>query len=307
MSLSEDIFSMFSHSCMLRAAQAIPVFQRHFTRAPMIRRAMSPLAVLVLGLCLTQVAAAATKLPFRSRFESGTWDDWNGGPDATLRIVSDDATEGRNSARAVMTAGTGTDNYKDFVFGDSNRVLGTAVTVQNGLWLKFDSKFESGFRFGSSANLHKLVILNFEDENGRRRYQLIINARRADNQYFLEHLKWNADRSFNRAIPGLDQHLGTPANVRFGQWDRFKLFVRPNTPGQANGVVKMWINGELKVDRSNVAVREDTNYMPNKMILSNYAPDATTNGAQRWDNFYLGETDPDTGVRPNPPVLDSVQ
>lgn len=276
----------------------------------MIRRAVSPLIVLLLGMCLAQAAsAAASKLPFRSSFESGTWDDWNGGPDATLRIVSDDATDGRNSARAVMTAGTPTDNYKDFVFGNSNRVSGgIPVTEQQGVWLAFDAKFESGFRFGTSANLHKLVILNFEDEYGRRRYQLIINARNSDKQYFLEHLKWNADRTFNRAIPGLDQHIGTPATVRFGQWDKFKLFVKPNTPGVANGIVRLWINGELKVDRSNVAVREDTNYMPNKMILSNYCPDSTTSGAQRWDNFYLGETDPAAStVRPNPPVLNSVQ
>jgi hypothetical protein len=276
----------------------------------MIRRALLPLTLCVLGLFLSQMAGAqATKLPFRSSFESGTFGDWNGGPDASLRIVSGDATDGTLAARATMTAGTGTDNYKDFVFGNSNRVSGgTAVSVERGLWLKFDAKFETGFRFGSNANLHKLVILNFEDEYGRRRYQLIINARNSDRQYFLEHLKWNEDRSFNRAIPGLDQHLGTPATVRFGQWDKFKLFVKPNTTGQANGVVKLWINGELKVDRSNVAVRENTNYMPNKMILSNYCPDATTSGSQRWDNFYLGETDPDAGtVRPNPPVLDSVQ
>ena len=276
----------------------------------MIRRALSPLTLFLLGLCLAQGAsAAATKLPFRSSFESGTWDDWNGGPDTSLRIVSDDATDGRNSARAVMTAGTPTDNYKDFVFGNSNRVPGgVAVTEQQGVWMAFDAKFETGFRFGTSANLHKLAILNFEDENGRRRYQLIVNVRNSDRMYFVEHLKWNADRTFNRAIPGLDQHLGTPAYVRFGQWDKFKLFVKPNTPGVANGIVRLWINGELKVDRTNVAVREDTNYMPNKMILSNYAPDSTTSGAQRWDNFYLGETDPGgSTVRPNPPVLDSVQ
>lgn len=278
----------------------------------MIRRATKPLSLLVLGLCLSQTAGAAvTKLPFRDSFEAGNWNLWNGGPDATLRIVTDgDATDGRNSARATMTAGTGTDNYKDFVFGDSNRVGGSPVTVQNGLWLKFDAKFETGFRFGTNSNMHKMVILNLENENGRRRYQLIINVdgRDPSHPYFLEYLKWNADGSFNRAINGLDQ-MGTPATVRFGQWDRFKMFVKPNTSGQANGVVKLWINGVLKVDRSNVALREDTNYMPNKMILSNYAPDNTVNGSQRWDNFYLGETDPDanTTVRPNPPVLDSVQ
>ena len=257
---------------------------------------------------LVQTASAATGLPFRADFENGSFTEWNGGPNATMSVTTETAASGRYSTKAVMTRGVATDNYKDYVFGDHARIGGTAV-ASTGLWVRFDTRFDTGFQFGTGQNLHKSMIINFEDENGRRRYQIILNVLNEDRQYFVEHLKWNADRSFGGSITGLGrQHIGTPAAVRLGQWDRIKLFIKPNTPGQSNGIVRLWVNGELKMDKTAVAVREGTNYNPNKVIMSNYVMDTSTAGTQRWDNFYVGETDPDaSAVRPNPPVLESVQ
>jgi hypothetical protein len=253
-------------------------------------------------------ALGAERLPFRSSFETGTFSEWNGGLEASMRVVQEDASHGSYATRAVMTRGAATDNYKEFLFGDHIRIgSGAPVDAQRGLWLTLDSKFDSGFSFGTSTNLHKIALINLEDENGRRRYQLIINVWTANRQYFVEHLKWNADRSFNRAMPGVTQNVGTPVQARLGQWDKLKLFIKPNTPGASNGIVRFWVNGQLKAEYTNVAVREDTNYNPNKLLMVNYATDTTTAGVQKWDNFYLGESDPDAGVRPNPPILDNVQ
>jgi hypothetical protein len=262
----------------------------------------------VAGSLATQPAfSAATRLPFRSSFETGDFSEWNGGLDATMTVTSTQASAGARSTQSVMIAGQTTDNYKEYVFGDHPRVGGTAVTTSQGMWLSFDSKFDSGFQFASGANVHKIAIVNFEDGNGRRRYQLILNVYVPTRLYFFEHLVWNADGSFNRAMPGPGQNVGTPVAVRFGQWDKFKIFIKPNTPGQADGVLKMWINGVLKAEHTAIAIRENTSYNPNKLIMSNYVNTSTAVGIQRWDNWYLGETDPESGVRPNPPVLNSVQ
>lgn len=251
-------------------------------------------------------AFGATGLPFRSSFETGNFSEWNGGLDSTMTVTTETATDGTRSVRSVNTAGQTTDNYKDYVFGDHARVGGTGVTVQNGIWLTFDSRFDNGFVYGS--NVHKIAIINLENESSRRRYQIIINVWSADRTYFVEHLKWNADGSFNRAMPGMSQNVGTAVPARLGQWDHLKLFVKPNTSGQSNGVVRLWVNGVLKTEYTNVALREDTNYMPNKLIMSNYVNATVTNGVQRWDNFILQETDPEGGavVRPNPPVIQGV-
>ncbi len=255
------------------------------------------------------VAIGANRLPFRSSFETGSFSEWNGGLEASMSIVAQGASHGTYSTQSINTRGTPTDNYKEYLFGDHVRAGGNRepVSVERGVWLTLDSKFDTGFQFGTSANLHKIALINLEDENGRRRYQILINVWTANRQYYIEHLKWNADRSFNRAMPGMLQNVGTPVAARLGQWDRLKLFVKPNNPGQSDGVVRFWVNGELKAEYTNIALREDTTYMPNKLLMVNYATDTTTSGIQRWDNFYLGEADPDSDtVRPNPPVLNPV-
>lgn len=266
------------------------------------------LACVVLAWAQVQPALAdATRLPFRSSFETGSFSEWHGGLDARMTVTQEQASDGRYSVRASMQSGTGNDNYKEFRFGDHSTVRGTPVNVSDGLWLTFDSKFDSGFQFSRSARFHKIAILNLEDENARRRYQVVLNVRTSDGQYFIEHLKWNADRSFNRALPGMEQNVGTPVRASLGQWDRLKLFVKPNTRGGNDGIIRLWVNDELKAQYTSVALREATDYMPNKLIMSNYAPEGDTIGNQRWDNFYLGEDVPADVVRPNPPVLDRVQ
>jgi hypothetical protein len=246
-------------------------------------------------------AGAATRLPFSSNFETGDFSEWDGGQVGELSVTSSDAAAGRFAAQGRISSGRIANQYMDFIFGDHARVGGTGVTAPSGLWLQFDSKFDSDFTFGRSANLHKIAIINFEDENSRRRYQVLINVWTGSREYYLEHLKWNADRSFNRALPGLEQNIGTPVQARLGQWDRLLVFLRPNTPGRADGEVRFWVNGVLKAEYRDITLREDTTYSPNKLIMGNYVTDTTTSGVQRWDNFYLGENDPRANVRPLPP------
>jgi hypothetical protein len=257
----------------------------------------STLALLVILLMPAPWALATERLPFTSSFETGDFSEWQGGRDATLTVSSLKASAGTRAARAVMTLGQTTDNYKDFYFGDHPTVNGEPVS-DNGLWLRFDSQFEEGFVFGSSL-LHKIALINFCDANGRRRYQILINVWIPTGRYFIEHLRWNADGSFSTSFPGLSQNVGTAVPVRLGEWDRLKLYIRPNTPGSANGSVRLWVNGQLKTEYTNVPMREATSFNPNKLILSNYTAVAFTNGVQWWDNFYLGDTDPDV-VNPAP-------
>jgi len=263
----------------------------------------------IAAFALGEIAMAAARLPFRDGFESGNFAAWNGGLESTMSVTASQAAVGTYSVQSILTPGTPTDNYKDYLFGDHRSVGGTPVTPQAGVWLSLQSKFDPGFLFGTNTGNHKIAIVNFEDENGRRRYQIIINvAVRGGGDYIIEHLKWNADRSFNRSLPCCVQNVGTPVKPRIGQWDRLKLFIRPNTPGQTDGVVQFWVNGVLKVDYPNITLREDTQYNPNKMILSSHSSDITPSGIQRWDDFYLGETDPDDSqVRPRPPVLNEVR
>jgi hypothetical protein len=265
----------------------------------MRRSFLSGLALVTLA---SQVFAAPARLPFRSTFEAGNFSEWNGGLTGRMSVTNETASQGAYSAKGIVVAGSGADHYRDFYFGNHPQVAGEAVSVDRGLWLSFDTRFDAGFTFGS-ANVHKIALINFDDENSRRRYQIILNVYVPTGEYFLEHLVWNADRSFQKAIPGLDQNIAPNAIMQRGVWEHVKIYIKPNTPGQSNGIVRLWVNGVLKADRTSVAVRENTNFLPNKLIIGNYVTDTATNGTQRWDNVIVSETDPDvTTVRPNAPT-----
>ena len=274
---------------------------------PKVTQSLWAAALVMSAGLATQPAHSAARLPFTSSFENGSFSEWNGGLDSSMSISTQAASDGRYSTQSVMTPGSSTDNYKEFVFGDHPRVGGAAVDANNGLWLTFDTRFDSGFRFATGATVHKVAIINWEDENSRRRYQIIINIWTANGEYFVDHLKWNQDRSFAGTMPYVSQNVGTKTQMRVGQWDKLKLYVKNNTLGRNDGVVRFWVNGVLKAEHTNVALRESVPVNPNKLIMSNYVNESTASGIQRWDNWRLSETDPDAGVRPNPPVLNSVQ
>ncbi|MCW9014599.1 MAG: polysaccharide lyase [Gammaproteobacteria bacterium] len=259
------------------------------------------LSSLLLALSVTGICNAAERLPFSSSFEGGNFSEWSGGPDSSLIVTNEDASSGSFSARAQMVNGQATDNYKDYYFGDHLVVGGEPADDE--LWLEFDSKFDTNFMFGQNEDIHKIAILNFEDENGRRRYQLVINILLPGETYFIENLSWNADRSFNKTVDAYSQNTGSPTQLNRGQWENIRMFVKLNTPGQHNGVIRFWLNDSLIIEVTDAYMREATNYNPNKLILSNYVTDTDVIGYQRWDNFYLGEQAPAEIVRPMPPIL----
>ncbi|MFZ5622625.1 MAG: heparin lyase I family protein [Pseudomonadota bacterium] len=285
---------MFNKNVALRSSRrSHPRHQRRLGVAPR-------LAILAL-LSAAEIAPAATGLPFIGSFETGNFSEWDGGRTATLSVSNSSSCDGQYNALSQMSRGTTTDNYQDFYFGDHRQVGGEPAT--GGLWLQLCSKFSSDFDFGAS-NLHKIAIINFTDANGLRRYQIILNVWVGTERYFVENLRWNSDGSFGGTVGGYNQNLANPVSIRRGEWDRIKLFIRPNTPGSSDGIIRLWVNGVQKMEYTNVAMREASTFNPNKLIMANYVPQSDVSGIQQWDDFYLGESDPDTAISPPlPPVL----
>jgi hypothetical protein len=149
------------------------------------------------------------------------------------------------------------------------------------------TKFDPGYVWPSNG--HKIAIFNLTNGNdSQRRYQVYVKVN-TNGQYAVDHSYIGTWDFF-----GLPQNQGSPASVRFGQWDKIKLYVRLNTPGSSNGVVKLWVNDVLKLSHSNVNIRQNTSYGINKLIMSSYATDASgSNGYQYYDNWQLATADPD--------------
>ena len=265
-----------------------------------IRRcALATLGALVLAPTL---ATAATGLPWSSSFENGGFGEWNASRRGELAIQRTNAADGNYAIRAPMVAGSLNDNYLEHHFGDHFR---TRLDKVEEVYLQFDSRFEDGYRFPSSKE-HKLAIFNLTNGvDSQRRYQVYISVD-AEGRYQVTHsdiATWRFETA--------RQNQGAEAYVRYGQWDKITLRVKLNTPGRADGIIQLWVNGELKLSHSNRNIRHGDDFGLNKLILSSYTTGQNGgNGVQWWDNWLLQETDPRPAEPdrnpPSPPVLRSI-
>lgn len=234
-----------------------------------------------------QAASGDTGLPFTSSFEDGTTStEWPlGGQGTFTTTTTGNPPDGSYAVYASLTSGTHSDNYLDFVFGD--HVNATSEDIVEEVWLEVESKFETGYTWPSDSQ--KIILLNLTDGSStQRRYQVIIQVD-SDGEYVVDNTDIG-DWTFH----GNSQNTNLPAtDVTFDQWDNLKLHVSLNTSGSANGVVQLWINDVLKIDYSNVDIRESTSYGINKLILSTYATDSSgSNGTQWHDDVMLTDVDP---------------
>lgn len=226
---------------------------------------------------------ANSGLPFFSGFESGDFSVWNGGATGGLQVVGQGCQDGTFCARAALTQGTHSDNYANFHFGDFWNIGGSKVEE---VYLRVFSKFDQGYVWPNDSQ--KIAIINLTDGvSSQRRYQVYVYVD-SNGEYAADHSNISTWQFF--ALP-LNQ--GVRADVRVGQWDELKLHVRLNTPGVSDGVVRLWVNGELKLAYDNVNIREGTDYGMGRLIMSSYATDSSgSDGTQWWDALSLTEQDP---------------
>lgn len=261
--------------------------------------------LLVVFACSCATVNAVT-LPFSDSFESGDFRRWDGGRIHDFSVSPASAHSGIHAACGTSSSGKKTDYYQDANFGDHPRADGKAVKA--GLYVKFAHKFDAGFDPGTTANHHKVLLINFEDGNDLRREQIILNvfgniANRANRgQYVVENIHWNADRSFNSSRFIL-QNRGVPVSYRPSQWDIIKIYIQPNTSGRTDGAVRVWVNGEIKIEHTGISIRKTT-YNPNLVIIGYYAPYTDIRGTRCWDDIMISESDPDEGEHGslNPPA-----
>ena len=250
---------------------------------------------------------AASGLPFRDGFESGNFSAWLPGGINGFSVSSGDHQTGSYAARGVSIMGQTTDYYMDRPFGDHPQAGG--VPIGNGVYFKFAHKYDTGFDLGSTQNYNKIFLMNFEDPNNLRRDQVIFeiavnyNNGSRRGEYIFEPTHWNPDGSWLSGSLAF-QNQGTPVKYREGQWDLVKIYIKPNTPNVANGILKLWVNGVLKADHTDVNMRFTSNNL-NLAIIGSYVTVTDVAGIRWWDEIQISETDPDNpapGVKsPNPP------
>ena len=75
-----------------------------------------------------------------------------------------------------------------------------------------------------------------------------------------------------------------------GRWHSYELMVRANTPGQRNGRIAMWLDGNLIADFPNLRLRETTDLMIDKFTLGLHAKSNTLAAAKKWYDNVVAAT-----------------
>ncbi len=241
-----------------------------------------------------------TGLPLNESFDAGNWNAW-GGIRGNLTFSTQNCMQGTRCGQSALVANTDDNNYADYYFADH---VGQGGDKVEEVYMQMYSKFDPGYVWPNRS--HKIALLNLTDGvTSDRRYQVYVYVD-PTGRYAVDHSNIATWQFFGHA-----QNIGTPVTVRSGQWDKLKLYTKLNTPGLSDGIIRLWVNDQLKVSYENVNIRENTNYGMNKFILSSYSTNATgSNGLQWYDDLVVSQTDPgstiDT-VAPQAPVLINTQ
>ena len=258
---------------------------------------------------LQSASATTTSLPppgggviFQDGFESGNFNAWGYGQGLT--VSNSDHHSGQYAARGVSTQGATTDLYREKAFGDHPNAGGPAI--EGGVYFKFAHKYDAGFNLGTQQNYNKIFLMNFEDPSNVRRDQVVfetnVNSGYASRgEYMFELTHWTASGGWLTGSLRLQNRNGSPLLYREGQWDVIKVYLQPNTPNQNNGILRMWVNGVLKAEHTDVNIRFEP-YNLNLAILSSYMTVTDVSGTRWWDDVIISQTDPDSGADTTPPA-----
>jgi hypothetical protein len=93
-----------------------------------------------------------------------------------------------------------------------------------------------------------------------------------------------------------------------GRWYAYELMVRLNTPGQRDGRIAVWLDGEVIADFPNLRLRETTSLKMDQITLDLHVNGSSVGTAKKWyDNVvvatsYIGPLSTSAQARPNPPT-----
>jgi hypothetical protein len=92
-----------------------------------------------------------------------------------------------------------------------------------------------------------------------------------------------------------------------GRWYSYELMVKTNTPGQRDGRVAVWVDGNLVADFHNLRLRETTSLKIDQFTIDLHVNNPSIGMARKWsDNVvaatsYIGPVSTSTGQVPSPP------
>lgn len=258
-------------------------------------------AILVAVACLLTVTPALAQddgLPWTAGFAAQDCSEWNRDCNAGGNFFFSSNASGVPGCPSppcmcsnLMDATENPNTYAEQAIGNYYSLPGAPNVAVDEIWVVYYSGVASGYNMPGDSQ--KQFIINYTDgTNSTRTYQIYVFWRE-DGTVVVDRADWTGGGTFTP----INQNTNLPAFVWVpDQMTKFKLHVRNNTAGNSDGVVQLWINDVLKLDRSNININGSSGHSMGKLILSGYTNDATdTDGVQCWDSFTASATDPESG------------
>jgi hypothetical protein len=166
------------------------------------------------------------------------------------------------------------------------------------VWLNLEYEVSNSSVYNQNpGQASKILYFNWSSPSNRTRtFQVVLSA--VDNghghRFRLSKEVFNDNGSWK---PGGEWLTGYAAEaIPENEKMSLQLHIRNSTNGEPNGLVQLYNNGELILERRDVALNDDRGHFPNMLVLtpqiSHTPPGAGANGYAQYDNVALFNTDP---------------
>jgi Fibronectin type III domain len=198
----------------------------------------------------------------------------------------------------------------------SNEAVKNLSPAEDTIYIRVYTKFEDGYSaFGSSHNglsIRAQYCCAGVPANGTNKFQVGLENSHADSsepnpgytKLYIYHPEqrsqwgdfWYPDGTVlpNSSSPGnfgpdfIPRPNFTPA---LNRWYSYELMVKANTPGQRDGRVAVWIDGNLVADHPNVRLRDVSSLKIDKAVLSLHIGSNTIRQNLKWyDNVVIARS-----------------
>ena len=224
---------------------------------------------------LPAFAVAATPPLFQDDFESGTLASWDDGANSTLHRIITDATLARSGSRLLEVTYPAAGNGSWL----TKFILPGYQSVHVSYWVRYPSTWRGGSyllgAYGSTAAnpwaahgkagvcptgsdyFSSFVFADDGDPGPLRFYTYHLNMPRSGTQC------WGDEGASNL-------YTGSGLLSR-DAWHRVEFFVQANTPGVADGLQRMWIDGTLRGEWTGLRFRNTSNLVITSIQLALYS------------------------------------
>ena len=246
---------------------------------------------------------------------AGTRLSYIGGSDLTDRPTwtGTEAFTGAGSLHHQLLAGTNKPNIMDII----------GFTPVDEVYMRWYRKYEPGFRWGfQSAKNNGVYASNPVDgveacqqPNGRDKYSFRIQDERrsaSSPDFFGALYSYHPDADNGGCGEWYTQNQGGVRYQQPGRWYSYEIYLKANTVGMSNGIIRAWIDGELRGEITGLRFRLVDTLKINKISIYGSSGGYTSQNTQSiWDDNlvlareYIGPmvtTAPPVPPRPNPPT-----